>query len=69
MRKYILSILLIGAGLIMLTLNYFDQKSIEYSESAFASHAQKFDDVFGKFSTDVKENVYRIKKHFNSPKG
>ena len=49
----------------MLTLNYFDQKSTEYSESAFASHAQKFDNVFGKFSTEVKENVYRIKEHFN----
>ena len=65
MRKYILSIVLIGAGLIVLTLNYFDQKSTEYSESAFASHAQKFDNVFGKFSTEVKENVYRIKEHFN----
>ena len=65
MRKYILSIILIGTGLIVLTLNYFDQKSTEYSESAFASHAQKFDDVFGKFSTEVKENVFRIKAHFN----
>jgi len=65
MRKYILSIILIGTGLIGLTLNYFDQKSIEYSEAAFASHAQKFDDVFGKFSTEVKDNVYRIKEHFN----
>jgi len=67
MRKYILSIILIGTGLIVLTLNYFDQKSTEYSESAFASHAQKFDDVFGKFSTEVKENVFRIKAHFNDP--
>lgn len=65
MRKYILSIILIGTGLIVLTLNYFDQKSIEYSESAFAGHARKFDDVFGEFSTEVKDNVFRIKEHFN----
>jgi len=65
MRKYILSIILISIGLLALIINYFDQKGTEYSETAFANHAQKFDDVFGKFSSDIKENVSEIKEHFN----
>jgi len=65
MRKYILSIILIISGFFVLIYNYFDQKGIEYAESAFASHAQNFDEVFGNFSSEVNGNIFKIKEHFN----
>lgn len=65
MRKYILSIILISIGLLVLIFNYLDQKGTEYAEAAFADQAQKFDKVFDVFTSEVKENIFTLKDHFN----
>ena len=53
MRKYILSIILIITGVFVLVFNYFGQKGTEYAETAFASQALKFDEIFNQFTTKV----------------
>jgi len=66
MRKYILSITLIITGVLVLIFNYFSQKNIEYSETAFAAQAQKMDVIVDQFTDEVRQEVFTLKDHFNT---
>jgi len=65
MRKYILSIILISAGLLLLIFNYSKQKGSEYTETTFSTQAHQFEKVFDKFTSEVNENIHAVKGHFN----
>lgn len=66
MRKYILSIILIITGVFVLVFNYFGQKGTEYAETAFASQALKFDEIFNQFTTEVRGEIFTLKDHFKN---
>lgn len=60
MRKYLLSIILILCGLILLYLNYSNKNNPTYSETLFAKEAEKFDLVFDRFTTEVKDGITKV---------
>lgn len=65
MRKYILSIILILAGLTVMVISYKNKNNPTYSETAFAEEALKFDKAFNIFTNQVKETLFTIKSNFN----
>ena len=65
MRKYILSIILILFGLTLVVISYTNKKNPIYTEKSFADEAQKFELLFDRFHTQVKENVSAVKNVYN----
>jgi hypothetical protein len=57
MRKYLLSVLLISAGLLLLIFNYSKQKGSEYAETTFSTQAHRFEKVFDNFTAEVNDYI------------
>ncbi len=65
MRKYIASIILILSGLTILLFSYTSKMNPTYSESSFAVEAEKFDNAFDNFTSEVKQTFITIKGNFD----
>ncbi|WKK64692.1 AlbA family DNA-binding domain-containing protein [Lutimonas zeaxanthinifaciens] len=65
MRKYILSIVLILCGLTLVIISYTQKKNPIYTEESFAVEAQKFEDLFDRFNTQIKDHVIEVKNIYN----
>ncbi len=64
MRKYILSIILIGVGFALFIYNYSKNNKTKYSETLFATEAQIFDNSFTNFINSVEQNIKSIQVNF-----
>ena len=65
MRKYIIAILFVVAGLISIIFGLSKSSSENvYAENAFARHVKDFDTLFSDFSASVKEDLTRIREAY-----
>ncbi|MCF6222388.1 MAG: ATP-binding protein [Flavobacteriaceae bacterium] len=65
MRKYILTIVLIGIGLALLIYSYTKNNQPKYSETLFSNEAKKFEKNFTDFIQGVEEDLISIKSNLN----
>lgn len=64
MRKNIISIILIIAGIILLIFNYLENNKIEYSETIFSNEANTFNKSFSNFVDNIEKDFGEIKLSF-----
>lgn len=65
MRKYILTIILLGIGLTLLIYSYTKNNQPKYSETLFSNDADVFDSFFSGFISDVENNLLLVKQDFD----
>ena len=65
MRKYILSLVLISAGILLLIYSRIDANGSAYAETTFAEKADQFEHSFQDFTDQVKQNISKLKIQFS----
>ena len=65
MRKYVLSLVLISAGILIFIYNLINTTASAYAETAFAEKADQFEHSFENFTDQIKQNIYNLKIHFS----
>lgn len=65
MRKYILSLVLISAGILLFIYSRIDANGSTYAETTFAKKADQFEHSFQDFTDQVKQNISKLKIQFS----